>query len=77
MLNTDDPEGAFSTLNVSVLSAKLAAGDISPDADVEILQPDYHIATMTKKDVLKIQMEIGVDGRVATGRPTARRTSSK
>jgi DNA-directed RNA polymerase subunit alpha len=56
-LNTDDPK--VLTLNVSG-SKEVTAGDISPDADVEILQPDYHIATMTKKDA-KISMEIGVE----------------
>jgi DNA-directed RNA polymerase subunit alpha len=56
-LNTDDPK--VLTLNVSG-SKEVTAGDISPDADVEILQPDYHIATMTKKDA-KIQMEIGIE----------------
>jgi DNA-directed RNA polymerase subunit alpha len=56
-LNTDDPK--VLTLNVSG-SKEVTAGDISPDADVEILQPEYHIATMTKKDA-KIQMEIGVE----------------
>ncbi|HEY5010790.1 MAG TPA: DNA-directed RNA polymerase subunit alpha [Acidimicrobiales bacterium] len=56
-LNTDDPK--VLTLNVSG-SKEITAGDISPDADVEILQPDYHIATMTKKDA-KISMEIGVE----------------
>jgi DNA-directed RNA polymerase subunit alpha len=56
-LNTDDPK--VLTLNVSG-AKEVTAGDISPDADVEILQPDYHIATMTKKDA-KLQMEIGVE----------------
>lgn len=56
-LNTDEPK--VLTLNVSG-SKEVTAGDISPDADVEILQPDYHIATMTKKDA-KIQMEIGIE----------------
>jgi DNA-directed RNA polymerase subunit alpha len=56
-MNTDDPK--VLTLNVSG-SKEVTAGDISPDADVEILQPDYHIATMTKKDA-KIQMEIGIE----------------
>ena len=56
-LNTDDPK--VLTLNVS--GAKdVTAGDVSPDADVEILQPDYHIATLTKKDA-KLSMEIGVE----------------
>jgi DNA-directed RNA polymerase subunit alpha len=56
-LNTDDPK--VLTLNVTG-SKEVTAGDISPDADVEILQPDYHIATMTKKDA-KLSMEIGVE----------------
>jgi DNA-directed RNA polymerase subunit alpha len=56
-LNTDDPK--VLTLNVSG-AKEVTAGDISPDADVEILQPDYHIATMTKKDA-KISMEIGIE----------------
>jgi DNA-directed RNA polymerase subunit alpha len=56
-LNTDDPK--VLTLNVNG-SREVTAGDISPDADVEILQPDYHIATLTKKDA-KLSMEIGVE----------------
>jgi DNA-directed RNA polymerase subunit alpha len=56
-LNTDDPK--VLTLNVSG-SREVTAGDISPDADVEILQPDYHIATLTKKDA-KLVMEIGIE----------------
>jgi DNA-directed RNA polymerase subunit alpha len=56
-LNSDDPK--VLTLNVS--GAKdVTAGDIAPDADVEILQPDYHIATLTKKDA-KLAMEIGIE----------------
>src|SRR5580692_2973933 len=56
-LNTEDPK--VLTLNVSG-AKEVTAGDIAPDADVEILQPDYHLATLTKKDA-KIQMEIGVE----------------
>ena len=56
-LNTEDPK----VLSLSVSGSKeVTAGDIAPDADVEILQPDYHISTMTKKDA-KLQMEIGVE----------------
>ena len=56
-LNTDDPK----VLSLNVSGAKeVTAGDIAPDADVEILQPDYHIATLTKKDA-KLSMEIGVE----------------
>ncbi len=56
-LNTDEPK----VLTLSVTGAReVTASDISPDADVEILQPDYHIATMTSKSG-KLQMEIGVE----------------
>ena len=56
-LNTDDPK----VLTLSASGAKeVTAGDIAPDADVEILQPTYHIATLTKKDA-KLSMEIGVE----------------
>jgi len=56
-LNTEDPK--VLTLSVSG-SRQVTAGDITPDADVEILQPDYHIATMSAKTA-KLQMEIGVE----------------
>ena len=39
---------------------EVTAGDIAPDADVEILQPNYHIATLSKKDA-KLSMEIGIE----------------
>ncbi len=56
-LNTEDPK----VLSLQVSGSKeVTAGDISPDADVEILQPNYHIATLTKKDA-KLSMEIGVE----------------
>ena len=56
-LNTEDPK----VLSLSVSGAKeVTAGDIAPDADVEILQPNYHIATLWKKDA-KLSMEIGVE----------------
>jgi DNA-directed RNA polymerase subunit alpha len=56
-LNTDDPK----VLTLNVTGAKeVTAGDIAPDADVEILQPDYHLATLTKKDA-RLAMEIGVE----------------
>jgi len=56
-LNTEDPK--VLTLNVSG-AKEVTAGDIAPDADVEILQPDYHLATLTKKDA-KLAMEIGIE----------------
>jgi DNA-directed RNA polymerase subunit alpha len=56
-LNTDEPK----VLSLSVSGARdVTASDISPDADVEILQPDYHIATTTSKGA-RLQMEIGVE----------------
>ena len=43
-LNADTPK----VLSLSVSgSREVTAGDITPDADVEILQPEYHIATLT------------------------------
>ncbi len=56
-LNTDTPK--VLTLSVSG-SREVTAGDITPDADVEILQPEYHIATLTKRDA-KLSMEIGIE----------------
>src|SRR6202163_921564 len=56
-LNTEDPK----VLTLSVSGAReVTAGDITPDADVEILQPDYHIATLSAKDA-KLSMEIGIE----------------
>ncbi|GAC1568512.1 MAG: DNA-directed RNA polymerase subunit alpha [Vulcanimicrobiaceae bacterium] len=56
-LNSDEPK----VLTLSVNGAKeVTASDVTPDSDVEILQPDYHIATMTTK-AAKLQMEIGVE----------------
>jgi DNA-directed RNA polymerase subunit alpha len=56
-LNTEDPK----VLSLSVSGAKeVTAGDIAPDADVEVLQPNYHIATLSKKDA-KLSMEIGIE----------------
>ena len=56
-LNSEDPK----VLSLSVSGAKeVTAGDIAPDADVEILQPNYHIATLSKKDA-KLSMEIGIE----------------
>jgi DNA-directed RNA polymerase subunit alpha len=39
---------------------EVTAGDIKPDADVEILDPSYHIATLSTKDA-RLTMEIGVE----------------
>jgi DNA-directed RNA polymerase subunit alpha len=56
-LTTDEPR--VLTLNVSGPREVMAA-DITPDASVEILDPDYHIATLTGKSV-RLSMEIGVE----------------
>lgn len=56
-LNSDDPK--VLSLNVSG-PKEVTAGDIAPDSDVEILNPTYHIATLTTK-AAKLQMEIGVE----------------
>ena len=54
-LDSDEPK----VLTLSVGGAReVTASDIAPD--VEILQPGYHIATMTGKSA-KLQMEIGVE----------------
>ncbi|MGP6159553.1 MAG: DNA-directed RNA polymerase subunit alpha [Vulcanimicrobiaceae bacterium] len=56
-LDTDEPK----VLALSVTGAKeVTASDITPDSDVEILQPGYHIATLTSKTG-RLQMEIGVE----------------
>ena len=56
-LTSDEPR----VLNLSVSGSRaITAADIAPDADVEILDPGYHIATLSAKDA-KLQMEIGVE----------------
>jgi DNA-directed RNA polymerase subunit alpha len=56
-LNSEDPK----VLSLTVAGPKeVTAGDIAPDADVEILNPNFHIATLTTK-AAKLQMEIGVE----------------
>ena len=56
-LNTDEPKVLM--LNVSG-ARDVTAGDIAPDADVEILDPSYRLATLSAKDA-KLSMEIGVE----------------
>jgi DNA-directed RNA polymerase subunit alpha len=56
-LNSDEPR----VLTLSVTGPKdVTAADIAPDADVEILDPNYHLATLSSKDA-KLSMEIGVE----------------
>ncbi len=56
-LNSEEPK--VLTLNVSG-PKDVTAADITADADVEILEPNYHIATLSAKSA-KLQMEIGVE----------------
>jgi DNA-directed RNA polymerase subunit alpha len=56
-LTTDEPR--VLTLNVSG-PREVTAADITADASTEILNPDYHIATLTGKSV-RLAMEIGVE----------------
>ena len=56
-LNSDEPQ----VLDLSVSGPKeVTAADIAPDADVEVLEPNYRIATLTAKDA-KLSMEIGIE----------------
>ena len=56
-LNTEEPK----VLTLSVSGARdITAADIAPDADVEILDPSYRLATLSSKDA-KLSMEIGVE----------------
>jgi len=56
-LNSEEPK----VLTLSVSGAReVTAGDIVPDADVEILEPDYRLCTLSAKDA-KLTMEIGVE----------------
>jgi DNA-directed RNA polymerase subunit alpha len=56
-LNSDEPK----VLTLSVSGAReVTAGDIVPDADVEVLDPGYRLATLSAKDA-KLTMEIGVE----------------
>ncbi len=56
-MNTEEPK----VLSLNVTGPKeVTAADITPDADVEILDPTYHIATLTAKSA-RLAMEIGVE----------------
>ncbi len=56
-LNTDEPK--VLTLNASG-PKDVTAADITPDADVEVLDPNYHLATLSAKTA-KLSMEIGIE----------------
>lgn len=56
-LNTEEPK----VLTLSASGAReVTAGDIVPDADVEILDPSYRLCTLSAKDA-KLTMEIGIE----------------
>jgi len=56
-LNSDEPK----VLSIEASGeSEVTAGDILPDADVELLDPGYHIATLSDKKA-KLTMEIGVE----------------
>jgi len=56
-LNTGEPK----VLSLTAAGPKeVTAADIAPDAEVEILNPNYHIATLSSKSA-KLSMEIGVE----------------
>lgn len=56
-LNTDEPK----VLTLNVTGPKdVTAADFGPDADVEILDPEYRIATLSSKTA-KLSMEVGVE----------------
>ncbi len=56
-LSSDEPK----VLTLSVTGPKnVTAADIAPDADVEILDASYHLATLSSKEA-KLSMEIGVE----------------
>jgi DNA-directed RNA polymerase subunit alpha len=56
-LNSEDPKVV--TLNVTG-PKDVTAADIAPDADVEILDPSFHIATLASKTA-KLSMELGIE----------------
>ncbi len=56
-LNADEPK----VLTIDVKGAReVTAADISVDADVEILDPSYHLATLTSNDA-QLSMELGIE----------------
>ncbi|HME80804.1 MAG TPA: DNA-directed RNA polymerase subunit alpha [Candidatus Eremiobacteraceae bacterium] len=56
-MNTDEPK----VLRIEVSGEReVTAADIVPDADVELLDPGYHIATLSDKKA-RLFMEIGVE----------------
>src|SRR5579872_555032 len=57
-MTTDEPK--VLQLQVTGGPREVTAADIQPDAEVEILDPSYHLATLNSKDG-RLAMEIGVE----------------
>jgi DNA-directed RNA polymerase subunit alpha len=56
-LSSDEPK----VLRIEATGEReVTASDIVPDADIELLEPDYHIATLSDKKA-RLFMEIGVE----------------
>ncbi|THB80361.1 MAG: DNA-directed RNA polymerase subunit alpha [Desulfobacteraceae bacterium] len=60
-LKVDDPEDRILTLNVKGERQVTAADIISPDGHVEILNPEQHIATLSKNGKLNMTMVVKIN----------------
>ncbi|MDA8133833.1 MAG: DNA-directed RNA polymerase subunit alpha [Desulfobacteraceae bacterium] len=70
-LKVDDPEDKILTLNAKGECEVTGADIVSPDGRVEVLNPEQHIATLSKKGVLNMTMV------VKTGKGYALSSSNK
>ncbi len=70
-LKVDDPEDKILTLNVKGECEVTGADIVSPDGRVEVLNPEQHIATLSKKGALNMTMV------VKTGKGYALSSSNK
>jgi DNA-directed RNA polymerase subunit alpha len=70
-LKVDDPEDKILTLNAKGECEVTGADMVSPDGRVEVLNPEQHIATLSKKGVLNMTMV------VKTGKGYALSSSNK
>ncbi len=70
-LKVDDPEDKILTLNAKSECEVTGADIVSPDGRVEVLNPEQHIATLSKKGVLNMTMV------VKTGKGYALSSSNK
>lgn len=60
-LKVDDPEDRILTLNVKGERQVTAADIVSPDGHVEILNPEQHIATLSKNGKLVMTMTVKIN----------------